>query len=322
MKGKYHICVQNSRIRYEFDIKRNITIIRGDSASGKTTLFSMIESYNRLGEDSGIEIVCKKECITVNNATWDLILDKHNDSIVFIDEDSPVIKSQEFAEKIKNSGNYYVIITREDLPNLPYSVDEIYGIHNSGKYADTKRIYNEFYKLYSVSDDYDKKADIVIVEDSNAGYEFFKNICSSKVSVISAGGKTKIRELVSKYTDKEILVVADGAAFGSEINEMYLDMQKNQRTKMYLPESFEWIILRSGLIDGNRIATILDNPEDFIESSEYFSWEVYFNKLLVKETEGTYLQYSKSKLNSSYLNDKEKNRILNVIKIIIGIICD
>ncbi len=151
MKGKYHICVQNSRIRYEFDIKRNITIIRGDSASGKTTLFSMIESYNRLGEDSGIEIVSKKECITVNNATWDLILDKHNDSIVFVDEDSPVIKSQEFAEKIKNSGNYYVIITREDLPNLPYSVDEIYGIHKSGKYADTKRIYNEFYNIYSVS---------------------------------------------------------------------------------------------------------------------------------------------------------------------------
>lgn len=68
--------------------------------------------------------------------------------------------------------------------------------------------------------------------------------------------------------------------------------------------------------------TILNNPEDYIESSEYFNWEVYFNKLLVKETEGTYLQYSKSKLNSSYLNDKEKNRILNVIKIIIGIICD
>ena len=68
--------------------------------------------------------------------------------------------------------------------------------------------------------------------------------------------------------------------------------------------------------------TILNYPEDFIESSEYFNWEVYFNKLLVKETEGMYLQYSKSKLNSSYLNDKEKNRILNVIKIIIGIICD
>ena len=38
MKGKYSILVQNNRLRYEFTIYRNITIIRGDSATGKTTL--------------------------------------------------------------------------------------------------------------------------------------------------------------------------------------------------------------------------------------------------------------------------------------------
>ncbi len=36
MKGSYHIIVQNNRIKFEFDIRRNITIIRGDSATGKT----------------------------------------------------------------------------------------------------------------------------------------------------------------------------------------------------------------------------------------------------------------------------------------------
>ncbi len=41
MKGKYHVVVQNNRLRYEFDIKRNITIIRGDSATGKTTLYTL-----------------------------------------------------------------------------------------------------------------------------------------------------------------------------------------------------------------------------------------------------------------------------------------
>lgn len=44
MKGKYHIVVQNNRLRYELDVKRNITIIRGDSATGKTTLLNMIQS--------------------------------------------------------------------------------------------------------------------------------------------------------------------------------------------------------------------------------------------------------------------------------------
>lgn len=38
MKGNYHIVVQNNRLRYELDVKRNITLICGDSATGKTTL--------------------------------------------------------------------------------------------------------------------------------------------------------------------------------------------------------------------------------------------------------------------------------------------
>ena len=42
MKGKYSILVQNNRLRYEFTIYRNITIIRGDSATGKTTLLDLL----------------------------------------------------------------------------------------------------------------------------------------------------------------------------------------------------------------------------------------------------------------------------------------
>ena len=36
----------------EFEIRRNITIIRGDSATGKTTLIDMIREYDENGEDS------------------------------------------------------------------------------------------------------------------------------------------------------------------------------------------------------------------------------------------------------------------------------
>ena len=46
-----------------------------------------------------------------------------------IDEETRVIKTPEFAARIKDSDNYYVIITRENLSNLPYSVEEIYGVN-------------------------------------------------------------------------------------------------------------------------------------------------------------------------------------------------
>lgn len=54
MKGKYSVFVQNNRLRYEFTISRNITIIRGDSATGKTTLLDLLNAYDRDGESSGV----------------------------------------------------------------------------------------------------------------------------------------------------------------------------------------------------------------------------------------------------------------------------
>ena len=49
MNGKYTIEVSNKKVTYRLEIKRNITIIQGDSGTGKTTLFRMINEYNRYG---------------------------------------------------------------------------------------------------------------------------------------------------------------------------------------------------------------------------------------------------------------------------------
>lgn len=297
MKGKYHIIVQNNRIKFEFDIKRNITIIRGDSATGKTTLMNLIETYERQGEESGISISCDRKCKTLNNSNWENIIEQSRECIIFIDEETNVIKTNEFAFQIKESDNYYVIITRENLPNLPYSAEEIYGIKSSGKYSRTEKTYNSFYNLYS-SKEFDDSdvADVVIVEDTNSGYDFYKGIAEDSIKCLSAGGKTALKTIVQDYKNEKVLIIADGAAFGAEMNDLYLYVQNNNNIGMYLPESFEWVILSSGLIDGNRIADILASPEDYIESKEYFSWEQYFTKLLVSETKDTYLQYNKKSL--------------------------
>lgn len=317
MKGKYHIIVQNSRVKFEFDIKRNITIVRGDSATGKTTLVSLIDTYDRLGADSGVEVSCSRRCLTVNNSNWESVLNSVSACIVFIDEENTIIKSDDFARKIQTTNNYYVIITRENLPNLPYSVEEIYGIHTSGKYADIRRTYNSFYQLYTVNERSNtEKVETVIVEDSNSGYDFFKGVVADEINCISAGGKTKIKRAIMDSLGKHLLVIADGAAFGSEMGELFLYMQKHPEVSLYLPESFEWLILKSGLIDGNRIADILQHTEDFLESSDYFSWERFYTKLLISETEGTYLQYSKQKLNDVYLNPNEKEAVLKAADVV------
>ncbi len=47
MKGSHRIIVETKKIRYDFTVKRNITILTGDSASGKTVLIDMIREYRR-----------------------------------------------------------------------------------------------------------------------------------------------------------------------------------------------------------------------------------------------------------------------------------
>ena len=54
MVGAYRVVIQNKKIKFDFEIRRNITILRGDSATGKTTLVEMIREYEELGPDSGI----------------------------------------------------------------------------------------------------------------------------------------------------------------------------------------------------------------------------------------------------------------------------
>lgn len=45
MKGQHRIVIRNKRIQYDFVLKRNLTVIRGDSATGKTTLIDMVREF-------------------------------------------------------------------------------------------------------------------------------------------------------------------------------------------------------------------------------------------------------------------------------------
>lgn len=315
MRGKHRIVIKNNRLHYEFEIKRNITIIQGDSATGKTTLINMIRQAENLGESSGIDVISDVTCRILEGPNWKLILENSSNCIFFIDEENSFIKTEEFAAAIRGSNHYYVLITRENLYNLPYSVEEIYGLHCSGKYHDTKRMYQEMYHIYSRDLRRVIIPEKIIVEDSNSGYEFFKAVCDEEgISCESAGGKSNLFSILNHTDAKKTCVIADGAAIGPEMNRLYNLVLKQENATLYLPESFEWIILNSGLLAEKEIKTILEEPENYIDSEKYFSWERFFTKILIEKTEGTYLKYNKSKLNEAYLHEKNKKMILESIK--------
>lgn len=312
MKGKHRVVVSTKRLKYDFELRRNLTIIRGDSATGKTTLIDMIREFVNNPFGTPVELVCDKKCYVLEGALWKEQLSGIVDSIVFIDEGNEFIKTVEFADKIQRTDNYYVIVTREPLPSLPYSVEEVYGIRTSGKYGTLKQSFHEFYRLYG-ADTYENtvKPDIVITEDSNSGYQFFDQVCEKTgLKCESMNGKSNVFHYLNMHRDEKILVIADGAAFGSEIDRVLRLINGRKNVALYLPESFEWLILSAGILKDNEVDQMLDNPSEYIESEEYFSWERFFTAVLIEKTKETYLAYAKKRLNAAYLGDGIKEAIL------------
>ena len=321
MTGSYHISVANATGKYEFDIKRNITILKGDSASGKTVLVEMIRDYVLTGPDSGITLSCDIPCRVIDGNTWEEQLSPITGSIVFIDEGNRFVSSEDFAHYVRAGKNYYVIVTREKLSNLPYSVTEIYGIRSTGKYNDLTPVYHETYHIYEeythnlIAGD-TISPDLIITEDSNAGYEFFNSVVNnnnSAVTCLSAGGKSNVYSAAMGANDHSVLIIADGAAFGAEMERICELIISGADIHLFLPESFEWLILNAGIIK-DLAKDEIEHAENYADSAQFFSWERYFANLLTQRTFQTPMAYKKEHLNSAYRSDNIIKRILATIK--------
>ena len=304
MRGIHRVVIQSAHLKYELEFSRNITVIQGDSASGKTTLVDMINAYYENPVDSGISLQSACPLRVLGGANWQEQLAMIRGSIVFIDEGNRFPGSADFARAIQGTDNYYVIITRESLDVLPYSVTEIYGIHSSGKFQSMEPVYHHLYRIYAAEQLHaDNPADRWIVEDSNAGFDFYAAVAKeAQRTCVSAGGAARIFDLLQQVTQGEnCIVIADGAAFGSQMGKIYQLMLRNSGIRLYLPESFEWLILSSNVLDDSEVRKILDQPSDYIDSGDYISWERFFTALLIEKTKDTYLAYRKAGLNSVYL---------------------
>ena len=254
MKGIHKVVISTKYLKYEFDLRRNLTIIRGDSATGKTTLVDMVRTHMNDGDSGPVTLNCDKSCYVVEGNLWKGQLGNIQDSIVFIDEGNEFVKTKDFARAIQQTDNYYVIVTREGLPALPYSVEEVYGIRTSGKYGALKQSYHSFYRIYPDSTTENIKPEKILTEDSNSGYQFFDAVCAEhQMQCDTANGKSNVFSYLKAHRNEKILVIADGAAFGPEMDRVLQLVQTRENLALYLPESFEWLVLSSGILKAGNI---------------------------------------------------------------------
>lgn len=225
-----------------------------------------------------------------------------------MDEGAKFINTEEFASVIKNSDNYYVLITRQDLCNLPYSIYEIYEL-NTDKIGN--RMFCKQQRIYK-SDNISENVMVsnIITEDSKTGYEFYNEYAISHNMICEhADGKTNVsKRIINKSNSDVTLIVVDGAAYGSEMNNTMILINSIPGYILFTPESFEWLLLNSNILNKPYILDILKEPYNYIESSEFFSWENYFTELLNKATrESEVVPYSKGNNKSIRMFTTEKN---------------
>ncbi len=237
--------------------------------------------------------------------------------MVFVDEGNSFLKSYDFAAVAKHSGNYFVIVSSEPLHQLPYSVDEIYGLKNTSrataKYPQYSRVYASMYRVYGEELYNGEEPDFVVVEDSNSGFDYFSTSCEkNSVPCESAHGKGNVYKAVRDARAASVLVIADGAAYGPHM-ELVMSLRRPKKVQLFLTESFECLILSSGLFNDNQTKEMLDCPSDFNESKVFFSWGQFFTKALIERTSDTYLADNKDKLKQTYLQHREFTSIVGRI---------
>lgn len=316
MRGSYHFRVKSKKVVFDFWIRRNITVIKGDSATGKTTLLHMLYEYLRVGRESGYAVATEVAYYVYLRRevgqSWEDVLYPLKNTIIFIEDNNKFVFSKEFAEFVKTSGNYFVLVSRSPLKMLPYSIHEVYEIITEKKHADVKEAYHFFQEIYS---NYpvmkNNKIKVVVTEDSNAGFQFFSKLFRNS-NVLSAGGNGNVLSIIQQMDEGDILAVVDGAAFGAMVENCleYFGTQNGKRISIWMPESFEYLILISGVVAFGELEEILSATSDYVDAMDYESWERYFTKLLMSVTETEVYKYSKSSLNEYYLQDRNMRKII------------
>ena len=248
MKGSYEVRIRNKqKVSYRFTLRRNVTVVRGDSGTGKTTLYDMIVTHMRGNAGNAVTIICERPCVALTDIAWEHQLSQMHDSIVFVDEGAKYISSEDFARAVGGSSNYFVLLTRMPLHQISYSVDEIYHIKTSGRLHtfETEHPRRKGYAYGATSGHSRANYTLLLAEDSKSGLRFFEaRFLDSHVDCKTSNGRSGIYKWLSEHLGQKVFVVADGAAFGSEASRVLsLQAQHPSDIRLCLPESFEWLLL-------------------------------------------------------------------------------
>jgi hypothetical protein len=273
-------------LTWDIPIERRITIIRGDSGTGKTTLVNNLES----SKDSEFNVQFPLDIFVATCRNWNVIMSGVQDSLIVFD-DLSIVETADFAKLVKDTedkGNYFLIFSREPigmekLSRLSISVSSVLRFVIS---QDGKQHYTEpYYKFYGHSYNSISCTDILL-EDKSAGKQFFEAVFGKEhIQSASSGKNTLVNDVIDKLKNDincTLLVMTDMAAFGCNMDALYNLVLLPYKNRVYIDSKYECLeelLLQTNCLKDNiKVQTQLNDLCKY--ANKFISWERYFEQLL------------------------------------------
>lgn len=143
---------------YAVELKHKLTIITGDSATGKTGFVQTVANnlagsygYTYLSYTKvliGTNINMRDLLVALNKCTTDdafvetvNMYNPFNYDVWIFDEDVKCINTRVFAKLVKLMPYHFIVVSRDTLSNLTYDYTAIFKFKRSGKFHTLSRIY-------------------------------------------------------------------------------------------------------------------------------------------------------------------------------------
>lgn len=242
-----YLHVKSVSSNYNISLEQQITVIIGNSSTGKSTL---VETLNK--KRVNYETDASKLFYDINELFIDIYPEK---SLFILDEDLIDLNEKlSYISSIKRSDLYFLIMSRKSLRQIPLSVESVHKFINVQGITKNVNYFNR--ELIKIN-----KFNKLIVEDSKSGYYFFKKCVDS---CESSYGNSNLLKMMSKTN----LIIFDSLGFGGYITEL-LDKVNNDPSLLYTHyKSFEAFILEEVYRESTDFKSINPEKEAYIRLKE------------------------------------------------------
>lgn len=129
MVGAYKLSVRVKGLSYDLVLKSQVTVVKGNTATGKSYFVDLVEQYVREKGScrSTIKVVSDFTDIGVvsNPKELDYVLKRMSGGLIIMDESIIAYLYTQIPSIVLNSGNYFLLFTRLPLNRLPYSIVDV-----------------------------------------------------------------------------------------------------------------------------------------------------------------------------------------------------